>query len=358
MVLTKLNSWYETHEHRVSSFALFGGFIFDILTLQRADSFFENFTVILYLTIVAVVILLLNRPQQVQAGEGTKLHFWLVGLMQFSFGGLLSAFLILYFRSATLGASWPFLLILLFVFLANERLRKRYSLLVFQISFFFFALMLFFIFFVPVLVGSIGPFVFVLSGLLSLVVLRVFLLVLRKVNGESYVASFRTIQVSVLSIFAVMNILYFANIIPPIPLSLQDGDIYHFVSKDPAGNYVVDSEEKSWFDYLRIRQKVTAQAGQPLYAYTSIFSPARFNTRIVHEWQYYDEQINDWSSISRVPLTISGGREQGFRTYSSSSVLPGRWRVRVLTEQGLVLGSIGFDVVSEGYPPTLIRETR
>ncbi|MHB1330766.1 MAG: DUF2914 domain-containing protein [Minisyncoccota bacterium] len=357
MVITRLSSWYETHEYRISSIALFGGFVFDILTLQRADSFFENLIVMLHLTIVAVSILILNRPGDIQISVSTRLHFWLTNLIQFSFGGLLSAFLILYFRSATLSASWPFLLILAFVFLANERLRKHYSMLIFQVSFFFLALMLFFIFFVPVVVGNIGPFIFVFSGLLSLLVLWVFLLMLRRINNEGYLVSFKAIRISVLGIFATMNILYFANIIPPIPLSLQDGGIYHFVSRNSSGDYVVEGEEKNWVDYLRLRQKVAALPGQPLFVYTSIFSPARFNTKIVHEWQYFDEEINDWSSISRIPLTISGGREQGFRTYSSASVLPGRWRVLVLTEQGLVLGSIGFDVVSDGYPPSLIRET-
>ena len=81
MVLTRLNSWYQAHEYRISSAALFGGFIFDILTLQRADSFFENFIVILHLLVVAVSILLLNRPSQIQSGVGTRLHLWLVGLM-------------------------------------------------------------------------------------------------------------------------------------------------------------------------------------------------------------------------------------------------------------------------------------
>ena len=111
MYLSKLNSFYKNYEYHISSIALVLGFVFDVLTLRRADAFFENFWVVFHLVVVATAILLINRKNKKENVESES-DFWLLNLMQFSFGGLLSAFLILYFRSASLAVSWPFLLML------------------------------------------------------------------------------------------------------------------------------------------------------------------------------------------------------------------------------------------------------
>src|ERR1700741_2087806 len=101
MAMSSLSSWYKKNERHVYSFALIGGFVFDILTLRRADTAWENSWVVLHLLIVATMILVLSK-RKIGSEATTKLDFWLITIMQFSFGGLLSAFLILYFRSATL----------------------------------------------------------------------------------------------------------------------------------------------------------------------------------------------------------------------------------------------------------------
>lgn len=355
MLWSKINSVYKNYEYHISSIALVGGFIFDVLTLRRADAFFENFWVIFHLLVVAIAILLINRKSR-KDNEESDLDFWLLNLMQFSFGGLLSAFLILYFRSASLMVSWPFLLMLALAFIANERLKRHYQRLTYQVSFFFSALLLFSIFFVPVIIGVIGPGVFVLSGVISLLVLRIFLAVLSVVSGDKFVLSINYLRGIVLGIFALINILYFTNIIPPIPLSLREGGVYHSVDKEITGEYVLRAERKSWLEYFYPTTKVNILPGQNLFIYTAIFSPAKFNTKIVHEWQYFDNEKNNWVSVSRVLLPITGGRDSGYRTYSISSVVPGKWRVGVLTERGQVLGRISFEVLYVGVQPELVTE--
>ena len=47
-----------------------------------------------------------------------------MNLLQLFFGGLLSTLLVFYFRSGSLSASWPFLLVLGVAFAANESLRE------------------------------------------------------------------------------------------------------------------------------------------------------------------------------------------------------------------------------------------
>lgn len=356
MPLARFNLWYKKYEKHFASAALIGGFLFDVFTLRRADTLWENSWIILHLLITATTIVLLSRREPAPDGGDSRLDFWLLGLMQFSFGGLLSAFLILYFRSASLGASWPFLLILAAAFIANERLKGYRERLIFQISFFYLSLLSFFIYFVPVLVGSIGPFIFLISGVISLLVMRLFLRILRRVSRGNLDVSRKSFRKAVLAIFVVMNVLYFANIIPPIPMSLREAGIYHSLSRATDGSYILGAEKKGFLDHFRFREKLHVMEGKSLYAYTAVFSPARFDTDIVHEWQKYDESIREWVTVTRVSLPTFGGRYEGFRTYSGSETGEGVWRVNVTTERGLVLGRIGFSVErAEADPPIETR---
>ncbi len=356
MVIERINSLYSKYESHLSSLFLVGGFVFDILTLRRVDNFFENFVIVLYFIITASIIIVLNRNKNEEENKDSRLDFWLLNLLQFSLGGLLSAFLVLYFRSATLSVSWPFLLLLLLSFIANERLKHHYQRLVYQVSFLFLALLLFSIFSLPVVFGLIGPLIFILSGLVSLLFVWLYLGLLNKISVGKVRQSMKMLWTSIALIFGFVNVLYFTNIIPPLPLSLKEGDIYHYVVKDGMGNYNVIAEEKSWLNYFKIREQVTSYPGESLYAYTAIFSPAKFNTSIIHRWQSYDSENGRWVTFSKITLNTSGGRDNGYRTYSASSVTPGIWRVEVLTLNGQVLGRIGFEVKYAQIPPKLITE--
>src|SRR5450755_3711801 len=98
---THLKTAYARLERPISSIALLGGFAFDAVTLKRVDTFWENLWVIVHLAVVAVCILLVNRAENRGADpkDPAKPHFWLINTLQFFFGGLLSTFLIFYFRS-------------------------------------------------------------------------------------------------------------------------------------------------------------------------------------------------------------------------------------------------------------------
>ena len=161
-------------------------------------------------------------------------------------------------------------------------------------------------------------------------------------------------MVSIFSIFLAMNILYFFNLIPPIPLSLKDGGIYHSLYRDARGNYVVESEDTGWFGFLSPHENFHTAAGEPVYAYTSIFSPSFFNTGIIHEWQRYDEQTRVWTTVNRIILSVTGGRNGGYRTYSvKNNLLPGPWRVNVETSRGQIIGRLRFKVITVDTNPAL-----
>jgi len=352
---------YVRLERPISSISLLGGFAFDALTLKRIDMFWENFWVLAHLLVVAACIVLLNRPRKaagdanlaIDAGDETKTPVWLVSVLQFAFGGLLSTFLVFYFRSGSLWESWPFFLILAAAFVANESLKKHYARLDFQVSFFFLSLFAFAIFIVPVVVHEMGPFVFLLSGAVSLGLLWLFLRVLRGAARETFVHGRKGLFVCVGAIYVAINVMYFLNLIPPIPLSLQDASVAHSISRTVNGNYAVQMEDPGWLRFFRPAEVSHGQPGERVYAYTAVFSPTFLRTAIVHEWQMYDDK-RGWVTMSRVELPLIGGRDGGYRTYSvKTGIKLGAWRVIVETPGGAILGRLRFNVVQQEDEPEL-----
>ena len=86
-----------------------------------------------------------------------------------------------------------------------------------------------------------------------------------------------------------------------------------------------------------------------LYAYTAIKAPRGLNERIYHVWQF------DGKEVDRIALDINGGRKEGYRAWTHKQVFPsnpvGRWQVRVLTEDGQVIGVLRFRVVDDSQAP-------
>jgi len=356
-----LKNFYNKYERHISSLSLVVGFVFDAVTLKRVDLLWENVWIGGRLVIVAFCIILLNfydvrrrRKENLTENEleirGT-IHFLLIILIQFSFGGLFSAFMIFYFRSATLATSWPFLLLLALVFIFNELFKKHYIRLTFQISVFFIALFSFAIYSVPVVLHQIGDWVFILSGVISLLILGIFVFVIKITTQEKFRQSKKLLIVSITLIFATINTLYFTNLIPPIPLSLKESGVFHSLTRNSSGDYDVLTESRTFVekisDYFDLYETYHNVDSQTVYAYSAIFSPTNLNISVVHEWQYYNVAKKLWITTNTITLPIVGGRDGGFRTYSTrTSLTEGRWRVNILTLRKQIIGRIKFDVVN------------
>jgi hypothetical protein len=354
-LLGRFSSVYARFEQPISSISLLGGFAFDAVTLKRVDTFWENAWVLAHLIVVALCIVLLNRAENHgtdSQGEAES-HFWFINILQFSFGGLLSTFLVFYFRSGSLRVSWPFFLILGAAFLANDKL-KRHARLDFQLSLFFLSIFCFTIFVLPVMLHKMGPHIFLLSGAVSLALLYLFFKVLQSIVGETFEANRKALLISIAAIFLTMNALYFLNFIPPLPLSLQDASVDHAITRNADGNFTVQSEAPGRLLFLGHTETFHAEPSAPVYAYSAIFSPMSLNTNIVHEWQFYEAK-GGWTTMSRVELAVRGGRDGGYRTYSvKTGITQGAWRVNVKTASGALLGRLRFNVELQSSAPLLI----
>ena len=359
---SQVTAGYARSQLSLSSVSLIGGFVFDAVTLKRIDMFWENFWVVVHLLLVALCIIWVSGEQNFHpAGEAwaARLHAWLIITLQFFFGGLLSTFMVFYFRSGTFWVSWPFYLVLATAFVANEKLKSRYARLDFQLSFFFLSLFCFLIFIVPVVLRAMGRVVFLLSGVLSLVLWWLFVRFLRGRARESFAHHRETVVASSAGIFILINVLYFANVIPPLPLSLQDAGVYRSITRTEGGAYLVQSEKQGWLGFFRLVPRFHLAPGTPLYFYSAVFSPTSLNTEIIHEWQMYDGRAG-WITSDRIPLSVRGGRDGGYRTYTmKSGIKPGAWRVNVETPTGAILGRYRFNALSgSGVPATLKSEVK
>jgi hypothetical protein len=354
--LESIRNWYGRYERPLSSFSLVLGFVFDVLTLKRVDMFWENLWIVGHLLIVGTFIILIHL-QEKEAGDEKnpgKAHFWYVNILQFFFGGILSTYLIFYFRSADILVTWPFIFLLALAFMANESLKRHYVRFSFQVSLFFLSLYSFMIFLVPILFHQISPWIFILSGLLSLVLIGLFIKLVFHFTQERFTENKKIILFLILGIFAAVNFLYFTNLIPPIPLSLKEAGVYHSLQKNPAGNYEVTFEDTGWWNYFKMYPDFKKTQSAAVYAYSAIFSPKGLNLNILHEWQHYDELQKKWLTQSVITLPVLGGRDGGFRTYSlSSNLTAGKWRVKIETEQKQTIGTLRFNIISSDFEPVL-----
>jgi len=340
----ELLHWYERY---ISPLTLLIAFTIDTLAFRRVDLLLSNLLLFGYLAVVATSIILYHLIQSGRVrGEPflTILPFIPVA-MQFGFGGLFSAFVILYSQSAAYATSWIFVGVLAVLLVGNERFRKLYTGFVFQTSIFFAVLLSFLIFFLPVVSGRIGTTMFLVSEAFGILLITAFVRVFAVLAPEAYRAARVKLLQSLASILLLFNILYFTNAIPPLPLALKDAGVYHSV-KRMQGEYHLQAEPLQWYQrYLRYNTVFHKAPGETVYVFTSVFAPTRLATTITHEWQFYDPALKDWLTTSEVSFPIQGGRDGGYRGYTLENVtVPGDWRVNVRTGDNRLIGRVSFAV--------------
>jgi hypothetical protein len=162
-----------------------------------------------------------------------------------------------------------------------------------------------------------------------------------------------------IGITALVNAFYFAKILPPLPLVLSDAGIYHSIQR--AGrDYQVTTEDEPprWRALFGTFAVEHIQPNDKLYLYSAIFAPFRLSTNIVHRWEWRDPKNGNWVPQQTVRFTIHGGREDGYRAYSSKSApRPGQWRVNIATVDGRAIGRVRFSVETQAVPPAVSAKT-
>lgn len=340
-----------------SAMLLLGGFVVDTFTLNRIDQVFDNMVLIVHLLIVSVVLLLLqarSRPGLLKL-TSDRARSVLLGLLMFSFGGLFSGFTIFYAKSAGLFSGWAFVVVLLFIMLSAEYYQKAYNRLLVRVGVWVLSVYLYLIFALPVLVGQMGSGVFLVSTLVTVILTWLFIHGLSTVSRAEDVAIARLRHMAGF-VIGVILLLYFTNLIPPVPLSLQHQAPYYQVVR-AEGDYTVTYQPTTWQKLTgRHHRTLFRQSGEPVFIFTSVFAPVNLQTEIIHQWQYKSD--SGWVTTDEIVIPITGGRAEGFRGFSfKQNHQPGSWRVRIATSSGQVVGSLRFTIKHEVAPDNLQEKT-
>lgn len=343
----------ERYERHIGVGALVFGFVFDTLTLGRPDQLFGNLVLTGYLLISAGCILFLT----IATRRGVEIPpVVALVLLQFSFGNLAGGLLVLYGQSGTFEGSLLFFLVLGSFIVGNEFLRQRYARLNFNITAWFFLLLAYLALVVPVVVRHLGVLVFLLSGIVAFGFLTVFLFALYRISPVSFEGMKRKLALYLGGVFLFYNALYFLNIIPPVPLSLQSIGIYHSLART-GEEYTGTFEKPRFYEIFRSTHGTFAfTPGTSAYCFSSVFAPSGLSTPIRHRWERYSEPLGKWQTVTLLSFSIEGGRYSGYRGYSEKTGLsPGKWRCSVETERGALIGRTTFSV-TEGVPTLLTTE--
>jgi len=341
---------YHRHEQLGPPLLFLGGVTWDTLTLQQIGALLDNVILGVYLLLLGsfIVLTLLDRNDCPLPAPLQALNTWSVGAIQFLAGGLFSAYVIYYTRSASLTTASLFLLVLVGLLVANElvwnRLRSGYLL----IGLYFLAVFCYLTFLLPVVLGTMGFWVFLTSGLLSVGIIGGLLVALNQQGVFADVRSFAGALGLVGLLFGGLVTFYVQGWIPPVPLAIRHAGVYHDVEQQDDV-FLLQQERRSRLRFWSQNgdDPFHYAPGDTVHCFAAIYAPTEFETRVTHHWQRYVPARDAWIDTDRITYQVEGRRRKGYRGVTfKQHVRPGQWRVSVETEDGRPIGRVSFTVVA------------
>jgi len=270
--------------------------------------------------------------------------------VQFFFGGLFSALVVCYFKSSGSLASFLLVILLAILLVGNEFLQKKYE--SFGVSLAFFCLLgtMFMNFAIPHLVHRIGFIWFLISTLLSFGLCAM-------IWKLSHRKKSILVAPALISIFLIVA--YIMNWVPPVPLVLKQKLACQNFDK---ASYSCDVDDPSLLQTIGLKiPSVHRVDSSEVYFLTSVYAPAKLKAELEYLWYFQDPKTGKYSLTDRISsgrMTINGGRESGFRTFTrKKNAPPGKYRVEIAYKNGAVIGSGTFEVFDEPPEDGFVRDT-
>lgn len=339
---------YHRYEKFVPAGSFLAGMIFDIVTLGQIDDWTNIGSLGVYLALTTVLIVLDIVDEQrgglLPPKRLARVWPYRHDATHFLLGSLLSAFTLFFFKSSSFWGAAVFFLVIAVALVGNEFGSVRNKGLVIRAAMYAMCLVSYLACIVPVAWGGVGIWPFLTSWFSAVAVIAVItgLLVRFGTDPEVPIRRFALPAGSVLTLFLLF---YLFKVIPPVPLSLTYVGIYHDVERQ-NGNYVVKSQRPAWRFWQNGDQQFVYRSGDKVYCFFSVFSPVGFADQLRVRWLFDDpNQIFGWSASDAVPVSISGGREAGYRGFAyKQSIQPGDWQVRIETSDGREIGRINLTI--------------
>jgi hypothetical protein len=278
-------------------------------------------------------------------------------LLHFVLGTLLNVYTIFYFKSGSFMSSIFFLLLLALLLFLNEARPARIPKHALRNALFGLCLISYMNIVVSIAVGSVGSMVFSLAICAASALHFLYTLLLRsRLPARRVLLEIKLPFVAIASVYV---LLYAFKVLPPVPLSMKYMGIYRDVAKD-NGDYRLAFHSTGWKFWERGEEIFEARPGDKVVCFVQVFSPTRFRDQLFVRWQLKGSK--GWQSWDAIPIEITGGREEGFRGYTTkTNYQAGFWRVAVETADGREVGRIDFqikDAAPDSAPPVLSYEYR
>ncbi len=322
------------------------GFLFDLVTIRRIDAWTDLTIQMLYLAALTTILIYQHREVRGQWKPPAMMaRPWAynVEVLHFFYGGLLSAYVVLYLKSSTRARPLAFFVLLVALMFFNEMPQVRRAGYRLRLGLYAFCVISFLNYFVPILIGRMSGWVFLLALGASAGV--VWLVADRLAVNE---ADRKTVRVRLfmpaLVVCVLIGVLYVFRLIPPVPLSVQLQGIYHDVRRE-GGAFVLTYEKPPLYLFWRSDSRpFRKRPGDLLHYFVRVFAPTRFQHEVFARWEYKDVR-SGWRTRDRIRLPIVGGRAEGFRAFAvKSNFEPGQWRVIAETEDGRAMATLTFTV--------------
>jgi len=346
--IERLRLYYARNEQKIAVLSFICGFLFDILMVDRADSWHAIFQQVLYIAVIlaALTQMFLEEGRAAPDPAGLSLlkrwyYRYRSAVVHFFLGTLLNVYTIFFFKSSSLLVSFGFLAFLVLLLWANESERVKSMGLSFKFTLLALCMLCFSANVVPIFVGSIGMTVFLVSMLAGSLPLAGVAWWMRKRKPDLFPRARRQMLVPLGGVLVGFLVFYWFRLIPPVPLSIPFIGVYHAVEKSQDG-YRLSHERPIWRVWQHGDQEFLAQPGDRVFVFFRIFSPTRFSDQVQMRW-YWQDSARGWVSQDTIPIKIVGGRAEGFRGYGfKSNYQPGEWKVQVETNDGREIGRVYF----------------
>ena len=130
-------------------------------------------------------------------------------------------------------------------------------------------------------------------------------------------------------LLSLLTINMLKDFIPPVPLKIVFG----------TASIDIDRNKK---EPITPFSTISSKGLETIYCYTSIFAPMGIKENLWHVWK------RDGVMVQKVRQDITGGRKEGYRTWSKRTVTgnnaEGVWAVDVETGGGQLIGRVRFEI--------------